>query len=107
MLRLWKRLCQRISSIQIRVYLAYLDLTPSDELLYEVKLLQYMFVLLVIPWLLSLCYCPIVVTVEVQRDGRIRKYTSSMRNFLIQTPSFAAFEAAMCSASIAESATVS
>jgi hypothetical protein len=48
------------------VSLAYLDLTPFDELSYEVKLPQYMFVLLVIPWLLSLRYCPIVVTVEVQ-----------------------------------------
>jgi hypothetical protein len=74
-LRLWKRLCQRISNIEIRVYLAYLDLTPSNKLSYEVKLPQYMFVLLVIPWLLSLRYFPIVVTIEVQWARRIQKHT--------------------------------
>jgi hypothetical protein len=60
MLRLWKRLCQRISNIQICVYLAYLDLTLSNELSYEVKLPQYMFVLLVIPWLLNVFYPPLL-----------------------------------------------
>jgi hypothetical protein len=75
MLRLRKRLCERISNIQIRVYLAYLEITPSNKLSYEVKLPQYMFVLLVIPWLLSLGYCPIVVIVEVQWAGRIQKHT--------------------------------
>ena len=53
------------------MYFAYLNFTPSNELSYEVKLSQYMFVLLVTPWLLSLRYRPIVVTVEVQWVRRI------------------------------------
>jgi hypothetical protein len=62
MLRLWKSLCQRICYIQIRVYLAHLNLISSNELSNEVKFPQYMFVLPVIPWLLSLRNRPIVVT---------------------------------------------
>src|SRR6187551_3200602 len=75
MLRLWKSLCQRISNIQIRMYFAYLYLTPSNELSNEVKFPQYMFVLLVIPRLLSMCNCPIVVTVEFQWARCIGKHT--------------------------------
>ena len=75
MLRLWKRFCQRISNIQIRMYFAYLYLTPPNEFPYEVKLPQYVFVFLVVPWLLSLRNSPIVVTVEVQWARCIRKHT--------------------------------
>ena len=57
------------------MYFAYLNLTLSNELSNEVKLLQYMFVVLVIPWLLSLRYRPIVVTVEVQWARCIWKHT--------------------------------
>jgi len=62
MLRLWKSLCQRICNIQIRMYLTHLNFTSPSELPNEVKLPHHMFVLLVIPRLLSLCNCPIVVT---------------------------------------------
>jgi hypothetical protein len=75
MLRLWKRFCQRINNIQIRMYLAYLYLTPSNEFPYEVRFPQYVFAFLVVPWLLCLRNCPIVVTVEVQWTRGIRKHT--------------------------------
>jgi hypothetical protein len=107
MLGLWKRFCQRISNIQICMYFAYLYLTSPNEFPYEVKLLQYVFAFLVVPWLLSLLNTPIVVTLEVQWTRGIRKHTKLYGNFLIQTPSFAQLEAAMYSASIVESVTVS
>jgi hypothetical protein len=72
---LWKRFCQRISNIQIRMYLAYLYLAPSNEFPYEVKFSQYVFAFLVVPWLLCLHNCPIVVTIEVQWTRGIRKHT--------------------------------
>jgi hypothetical protein len=57
------------------MYLTYLDLTLPKELSYEVKLLQYVFSFLVVPWLFSLHNIPIVVTVEVQWARHIRKHT--------------------------------
>src|SRR5688572_20935749 len=107
MLSLREWFCQRIRNVQIRVYFAYLDLTPVNEVSNEMKSPHYVFVLLVVPWLLCLRNCPIIITVEIQWAGRIREHTSSMRKFLIQTPSFAASEAAMYSVSVVESATVS
>jgi hypothetical protein len=66
MLRLWKGFCQRICNIQIRVYFAYLDITSSNDLLYQMKFPQYMFILLVVPLLLCLRNSPIVVTIKIQ-----------------------------------------
>jgi hypothetical protein len=57
------------------MYLAYLDLTLCNELPYEVKLLQYVFAFLVVSWLLSLCNCPIVVTLDVKWARHIREHT--------------------------------
>jgi hypothetical protein len=57
------------------MYFAYLYLTPPNEFLYEVKLPQYVFAFLVIPWLLSLRNSPIVVTLDVQWTRGIRKHS--------------------------------
>src|SRR5687767_15502192 len=107
MLSLQKWLCQRIRNVHIRVYFAYLDLTPVNEVSNEMKLPHYVFVLLVVPWLLCLRNCPIVITVEINGLDAFGNTPSSMRKFLIQTPSFTASEVAMYSASVVESATVS
>ena len=89
------------------MYFAYLDLTLIDELSNEMKSPHNMFALLVIHWLLSLRNGSTVVSVEIQRARGIREHTKLNKELLIQTPSFAASEAAMYSASIVESATVS
>ena len=88
------------------MYFAYLDLTTIDELSNEMKSLHNMFALLVIPWLFGLRNSSTIFTVEIQRARGIREHTK-LRNFLIQTPSFAASEAAMYSASVVESGTIS
>src|SRR5688572_22794493 len=75
MLSLREWFCQRIRNVQIRVYFAYLDLTPVNEVSNEMKSPHYVFVLLVVPWLLCLRNCPIVITVEIQWAGRIREHT--------------------------------
>jgi len=75
MLGLWKSLCQRICNIQILMYLAHLNFTSPNKLSNEVKLLQHMFVLLVIPRLFSVRNRPIVVTMYIQWARRIWKHT--------------------------------
>ncbi|MBS2699544.1 hypothetical protein KFY34_27460, partial [Salmonella enterica subsp. enterica serovar 1,4,[5],12:i:-] len=75
MLGLWGWLCQQIRNVQIRVYFAYLDLSPVNKVSNEMKSPQYVFVLLVVPWLFCLRNCPIIITVEIQWDGRIREHT--------------------------------
>jgi hypothetical protein len=57
------------------MHFAYLYLTPPNEFPHEVKLLQYVFAFLVVPWHLSLRNSPIVVTIEVQWTRGIRKHT--------------------------------
>jgi hypothetical protein len=107
MLRLWKRFCQSISNIQIRMYLAYLYLTPSNEFPYEVKFLQYVFSFLVVPWLLCLHNCPIVVTVEVQWTRGIRKHTKLDEELPYPNTFLRRFRSCNVLASVVESVTVS
>jgi hypothetical protein len=89
------------------VYFAYLDLTLFHELWSKMKTPHNVFALLMISWLLRLRNGPTVITVEIQWADALGSTPSSIRNFLIQTPSFAASKATMYSASIVESATVS
>src|SRR5688572_2105494 len=105
MLSLREWFCQRIRNVQIRVYFAYLDLTPVNEVSNEMKSPHYMFVLLVVPWLLCLRNCPIVITVEIQWAGHIREHTKL--NEEIPYPNTFLRGFAMYSASVVESATVS
>ena len=58
------------------MYFTYLDLTPIDELLNEMKSPHNVFALLVIPWLLGLRNSPTVVTVEIQQARGIREHTN-------------------------------
>ena len=88
------------------MHFAYLDLTTIDELSNEMKSPHNVFALLVIPWLLGLRNSSTVVTVEIQRARGIREH-NKLNKELIQTPYFAASEAAMYSASIVESTNVS
>ena len=77
------------------MYFAYLDLTPIDELLNEMKSPHKVLALRVIPWLLGLRNSSTIVTVEIQRAGDIREHTKLNKELLIQTPSFAASKAAL------------
>ena len=107
MLRLWKWLRQRIRNVCIRVYLALLDITIIHELANKVVPHEYMLVLLVLSRFLGLCYSTIVITIYVQRIGRALDHTKIHQKLLIQTASFAASEAAIYSASVADADTVS
>ena len=84
------------------MYFAYLDLTTIDELSNEIKLPHNVFALLLIPWLLGLRNSSTVVTVEIQRARGIREH-----NKLNKELPYPNTEAAMYSASVVESATVS
>ena len=72
----------------------------SMKLSNEMKSPHNVFALLVVPWLLGLRNSSTIVTVEIQQARGIRNTSSSIRNFLIQTPSFAASEATIYSASV-------
>ena len=89
------------------MYFAYLDLTTIDELSNEMKSPHNVFAFLVISWLLGLRNGSIAVTVEIQRARAIREHTKLNKELPYPNPSFAASEAAMYSASVVESATVS
>ena len=89
------------------MYFAYLDVSPIDELSNEMKSPHNVFTLLVIPWFLGLRNGSTVVTVEIQRARAIREHTKLNKELPYPNSSFAASEAAMYSASVVESATVS
>src|SRR6185312_881525 len=64
------------------MYFAYLNFTTFDELSNEMKSPHNVFALLVIPRLLCLRNSPTVVTVKVQRTGRIWKHTKLNKELL-------------------------
>ena len=96
MLLLRKRLCQWVSYIVKCRYFAYFHTTPKYVIGSSVR-----------SRLLSLCDSTIVITIETNGIHNARNYVKSLMNFLIQITSFAALEAAIYSASVVESATVS
>ncbi|KAL3626856.1 hypothetical protein CASFOL_029263 [Castilleja foliolosa] len=75
MLRLRKRLGQRIGNIVVRWYLANLYITSFDYLSQKVIFSEHVFRFVVLPWLLRLGDSSTIITIENYRFGCARYYT--------------------------------
>ena len=71
----WKKFCQRICHIQIRVYLANLYVAILDILPYHMETLEYMLGSRVRPWFLRVSNGASVVAIEVHRVLRTWKHS--------------------------------
>ncbi|KAK8670845.1 hypothetical protein V6N13_037459 [Hibiscus sabdariffa] len=107
MLLLCQRLRQGINDVVICVYLAYFHISSIYDLSHEMEAPKNVFGSLMRSGFLCLRNGSIVVTVELHSIRYAWHNPSSVTNFLIQTTSFTASLAAIYSASVVESATVS
>ena len=95
----WKRLSQRVCNIQIRMYFAYLYVSHLDLIPDGVEASLDVFGSLVKSGFLCQANCSIIVTKKIIGPDALGMTPRSDMNSFIQTPSFAASEAAMYSAS--------